>query len=72
MLEPRSEESNLAPEDFDHALRRMKTDLALLGLRRELLQPGLDARQILSLTEQIVALQAGACGRRAKRWIKLG
>jgi hypothetical protein len=47
----------------------MKTDLALLGLRRELLQPDLDARQILTLTEQIVALQAQGPARRSG-WLK--
>jgi hypothetical protein len=58
MQEPRSKEPILAPEDFDHALRRMKTDLALLGLRRELLRRDLfDAPQVLALADRIVALQ---------------
>jgi hypothetical protein len=57
MQEPRGEESSLGPEDFDHALRRMKTDLALLGLRRELLRQDLDARRVLALADQIVAIQ---------------
>ena len=58
MQEPRDKEPTLAPEDFDHALRRMKTDLALLGLRRELLRPDLDARQVLALADRIVTLQS--------------
>lgn len=57
MLEPRGEEPSLGPEDYDQALRRMKTDLALLGLRRELLRPDLDARRVLALADQIVTIQ---------------
>ena len=37
--DPAPKDSNLLPDDFDLALRRMKTDLALLDLRRTLLQP---------------------------------
>lgn len=48
------------PDDFDFALRRMKTDLALLDLRRQLLRDDLDARTVLSLTDQILALQNAA------------
>jgi len=58
MQEPRDEEPTLGPDDFDHALRRMKTDLALLGLRRELLRPDLDARQVLEIADRIVTLQS--------------
>ncbi len=58
MLEPRSEESTLGPDDFDHALRRLKTDLSLVDLRRQLLRPELDARQVLALAEHIVTLQS--------------
>jgi len=58
MQEPRGKEPTLGPDDFDHALRRMKTDLELLGLRRQLLRRELDAQQVLALTERIVELQA--------------
>jgi hypothetical protein len=47
----------LRPDDFDRALRRMKNDLALLGLRRRLLADELDASAVLALTDQILTLQ---------------
>jgi hypothetical protein len=47
----------LRPDDFDRALRRMKNDLALLGLRRRLLRDPLDAAAVLELTDQILTLQ---------------
>jgi hypothetical protein len=52
-----AKESNLVPDDFDHALRRMKNDLALLDLRRQLLREELDAPEVLALTDRILALQ---------------
>ena len=52
-----SEEAPLGPDDFDRALRRMKKDLALLGLRRRLLTDELDASAVLELTDQILTLQ---------------
>jgi hypothetical protein len=55
--EPRPQESNLLPDDFDFALRRLKTDLALLDLRRELIHKQLDARGVLALTDRILELQ---------------
>jgi hypothetical protein len=62
-------ESNLVPHDFDVALLRMKTDLALLDLRRELLRENLDARSVLALTDRILALQAARPQRTARpRW----
>jgi hypothetical protein len=47
------------PQDFDRALRRMKAELAIIELRRRLLDPGLDARAVLDITDRIQALQAG-------------
>ena len=55
--EPTPKDSNLMPGDFDLALRRMKTDLALLDLRRELLREDLDAPTVLALTDRILELQ---------------
>jgi hypothetical protein len=46
------------PHDFDRALHRMKTDLALTDLRRRLLDPRLDARAVLEITARIQTLQA--------------
>jgi hypothetical protein len=43
----------------DRALRRMKTELALTELRRRLLQPGVDARTVLEISDRIEMLQAG-------------
>ena len=57
MLDPGREESPLGPDDFDFALRRMKTDLTLLGLRRQLLRPDLAAPEVLALVDRIVELQ---------------
>lgn len=54
---PTPKDSTLVPDDFDRALRRMKTDLALLALRRELLRRDLDAPTVLSLADQIIELQ---------------
>jgi hypothetical protein len=54
----RAPETRLLPHDFDRALRRMKTDLALMDLRRRLLDPHLDARAVLEITARIQALQA--------------
>ena len=53
------------PDDFDLALRRMKTDLALLDLRRALLrdEPG-RARSVLALTDRILELQRRGLKRR--------
>lgn len=48
----------LMPHDFDRALRRMKAELAMTELRRRLLDPGLDARTALEVTERVLALQA--------------
>jgi hypothetical protein len=56
-IEPTPKDSNLVPQDFDHALRRMKTDLALLDLRRSLLHDDLDAPSVLALADRILALQ---------------
>jgi hypothetical protein len=57
MLDPGREESPLGPDDFDLALRRMKNDLALLGLRRQLLRRDLAAPEVLALVDRIVELQ---------------
>jgi hypothetical protein len=46
------------PHDFDRALRRMKSDLALTDLRRRLLDRRLNAREVLEITARIQALQA--------------
>jgi hypothetical protein len=51
------EEARLRPDDFDRALRRMKSDLALLDLRRQLLHRELGASEVLALTQQILELQ---------------
>ena len=59
-LTPGKPEEPLRPDDFDRALRRMKNDLALLGLRRQLLQRDLDAGAVLEVTEQILSLQRSA------------
>ena len=56
-LGPQEEDAALRPDDFDRALRRMKNDLALVALRRQLLQRGLDAPSVLALTQQILELQ---------------
>jgi hypothetical protein len=55
--QPTPKDSNLVPDDFDRALRRMKADLALLDLRRELLRQDLDAPRVLALTDCILELQ---------------
>lgn len=54
---PRQKESNLVPDDFDLALRRLKTDLALLDLRRELIHKPLGPREVMALTDRILELQ---------------
>jgi hypothetical protein len=59
-LPPKPRESRLMPQDFDRALRRMKTDLALTELKRQLLDPSLDARSVLELVAQIEGLQRDA------------
>ncbi len=51
-------EPRLTPEDFDVALRRMKRELALVGLRRSLRDASLGAAQIISIVRQIVTIQA--------------
>jgi hypothetical protein len=51
-------ESPLMPQDFDRALRRMKNDLALIALKRQILDPGLDAKTVLSLVDQIEGIQS--------------
>jgi hypothetical protein len=57
---PTPKDSKLVPEDFDLALRRMKNDLALLDLRRSLLQADLDAPTVLALADRILELQRAA------------
>ena len=52
-----TKESPLMPQDFDRALRRMKNDLALIALKRQILDPDLDAKTVLSLMDQIAGLQ---------------
>ena len=59
-LHPTPKDSNLVPDDFDRALWRMKTDLALLDLRRQLLREELDAPATLALTSRILELQRAA------------
>ena len=49
--------SQLSPRDFDRALRRMKAELAITELRRRLLDPGLEARAILEITDRVLTLQ---------------
>lgn len=56
----RARGAQLSPDDFDRALRRMKAELALTELRRLLLDPGLEARAVLELSDRIQALQARA------------
>ena len=56
-IEPSTKDSKLVPDDFDHALRRMKNDLALIDMRRSLLRDDLDAPGVLALTERILRLQ---------------
>jgi hypothetical protein len=51
-------ETHLMPQDFDRALRRMKAELAITDLRRRLLDPSLDARAVLDITDRVQALQA--------------
>jgi hypothetical protein len=46
------------PHDFDRALSRMKTELAITELRRRLLDRGLNARAVLDISDRIQALQA--------------
>ena len=53
-------DSKLVPDDFDRALRRLKTDLALLDLRRRLLREDLDASAVLAITDRILELQRAA------------
>ncbi|MGH7289161.1 MAG: hypothetical protein ACREI8_14195, partial [Myxococcota bacterium] len=50
--------AHLMPDDFDRALRRMKAELAITELHRRLLDPSLDARAILDITDRIETLQA--------------
>ncbi len=45
------------PHDFDRALRRMKDDLALTELRRSLLDPTLEAREVLAISRRIEVIQ---------------
>ena len=59
-LPPLPRESRLMPEDFDVALRRMKTDLALTALKRQLMDPHLDARGVLDVVAQIERFQGDA------------
>ncbi|MGH0031753.1 MAG: hypothetical protein ACQGVC_18350 [Myxococcota bacterium] len=56
-LPPPPEESHLMPQDFDRALRRMKSDLALTELKRRLLDPSLDAVRVLEVADRIQRLQ---------------
>lgn len=51
-------EAHLMPQDFDRAIRRMKAELAITELHRRLLDPSLDARAILDITDRIETLQA--------------
>jgi len=51
-------ETHLIPHDYDRALRRMKAELAITELHRRLLDPGLDARAVLEISDRIQALQA--------------
>jgi hypothetical protein len=57
-LAPEPKDTKLVPEDFDLALRRMKTDLALLDLRRSLIHDELDATSVLALADRILELQS--------------
>jgi hypothetical protein len=51
-------ESRLIPLDFEQALREMKQQLALIELRRNLLDPSLDdARAVLGITQRILEAQ---------------
>jgi hypothetical protein len=36
----------------------MKNDLALIALKRQILDPGLDAKTVLSLVDQIEGIQS--------------
>lgn len=62
------QDPELSPEDFDRALRRLKDDLALKALRRRLLDPTLEAGEILAITRRIETLQGRTCGARHGGW----
>jgi hypothetical protein len=53
-------DSCLTHDDIDRALRRMKSGLALVQLKRKLLASGVDARDALNFSEEILALQKAA------------
>ena len=54
------DDSALTVSDIDRALRRMKSGLRLVDLKRKLLAPDVDACYALSLSEEIVTLQTAA------------
>ncbi len=54
------DDSALTTSDIDRALRRMKSGLRLVDLKRKLLAPDVDACYALSLSEEIVTLQTAA------------
>ncbi len=53
-------DSRLTHEDIDLALRRMKSGLALVHLKRKLLDSNVDARDALDISQEILALQEAA------------
>ncbi len=55
-----SADSRLTHGDIDFALRRMKSGLALVDLKRKLLAPDVDAGAALELSEKILSLQDAA------------
>jgi len=55
-----AEDSRLTHGDIDTALRRMKSGLALIDLKRKLLAPDLEGVDALRLSETILALENAA------------
>ena len=55
-----SADSALTASDIDRAVRRMKSGLRLVDLKRKLLAPDVDASYALSLSEEILTLQHAA------------
>ena len=55
-----ADNSRLTHGDIDIALRRMKSGLAMIDLKRKLLAPDVDGCGVLRLSEEILALQDAA------------
>jgi len=52
--------ARLEVHDIERELKRMKTTLALIDLRRQLMDPTIDGRAALRIAESIIAIQRDA------------